>query len=115
VDEFGATSGLLTVEDLMEEIFGDIDDEHDVVEQIEKLVGENEYIFSGRLEIDYLNQKYSFGLPIDEGYETLAGLVLHSIESVPNINDTTVVGFYQLKVTGVHSNRITEVKLKIQE
>jgi putative hemolysin len=115
VDEFGAVSGLLTVEDLMEEIFGDINDEHDVDENIEKQLSEVEYLFSGRLEIDYLNQKYNFKLPIDEGYETLAGLVLHAFESVPTVNEETTVEGYLFKVTAVHANRISEVQLKIVE
>lgn len=115
VDEFGAVSGLLTVEDLMEEIFGDINDEHDVDENIEKQLSEVEYLFSGRLEIDYLNQKYNFKLPIDEGYETLAGLVLHAFESVPTVNEETTVEGYLFKVTAVHANRISEVQLKILE
>jgi CBS domain containing-hemolysin-like protein len=115
VDEFGAVSGLLTVEDLMEEIFGDINDEHDVDENIEKQLSEFEYLFSGRLEIDYLNQKYNFKLPIDEGYETLAGLVLHAFESVPTVNEETTVEGYLFKVTAVHANRISEVQLKIVE
>jgi CBS domain containing-hemolysin-like protein len=115
VDEFGAVSGLLTVEDLMEEIFGDINDEHDVDENIEKQLSEVEYLFSGRLEIDYLNQKYNFKLPIDEGYETLAGLVLHAFESVPTVSEETTVDGYLFKVTAVHANRISEVQLKILE
>jgi CBS domain containing-hemolysin-like protein len=115
VDEFGAISGLLTVEDLMEEIFGDINDEHDVDENIEKQLSELEYLFSGRLEIDYLNQKYNFKLPIDEGYETLAGLVLHAFESVPKINEETTVEGYLFKVTALHANRITEIQVKILE
>lgn len=115
VDEFGAISGLLTVEDLMEEIFGDINDEHDVDDNIEKKISDEEYVFSGRLEIDYLNQKYNFKLPIDEGYETLAGLVLHAFESLPLLNEETTVEGYVFKVTGVDANRITEVHVKIVE
>jgi len=115
VDEFGGISGLLTVEDLMEEIFGDINDEHDNDDLIEKKVSETEYVFSARLEIDYLNQKYNFNLPIDEGYETLAGLVLHKFESIPTVNQEIEIEGYQIKVTALDSNRISEVQLTTTE
>jgi len=115
VDEFGAISGLLTVEDLMEEIFGKIDDEHDDEDLAEKKINETEFIFSARLEIDYLNQKYSLNLPIDEGYETLAGLILHKHESIPEVNQEIEIGTYQIKVIAIDANRIHEVSLKIVE
>jgi hypothetical protein len=115
VDEFGGISGLLTVEDLMEEIFGDINDEHDNDDLIEKKVSETEYVFSARLEIDYLNQKYNFNLPIDEGYETLAGLVLHKFESIPTVNQEIEIEGYIIKVTALDSNRISEVQLTTTE
>jgi CBS domain containing-hemolysin-like protein len=115
VDEFGGISGLLTVEDLMEEIFGDIDDEHDNDDLIEKTISATEFIFAARLEIDYLNQKYNFNLPIDEGYETLAGLVLHKFESIPQVNQEINIQGYQLKVIALDSNRIDQVQLNILE
>jgi putative hemolysin len=77
VDEFGGTSGMLTMEDVMEEIFGEIDDEHDKEEMVEKTISENEFVFSARLEADYLNDKYHLNLPILDNFETLGGLITH--------------------------------------
>lgn len=88
VDEFGGTSGMVTIEDVVEEIVGEIEDEHDTSEMVEKQTGPNEYVFSGRLEVDYLNDKYNLGLPEKDDYETLAGMVLYYHGSIPRNNDT---------------------------
>ena len=82
VDEFGGTSGMVTMEDVLEEIVGDIEDEHDVNELTEKIAGPNEFILSGRLEIDYLNEKYRI-LPEENDYETLAGMIMYYHGSIP--------------------------------
>jgi CBS domain containing-hemolysin-like protein len=115
VDEFGGTAGMLTIEDLIEEIFGEIEDEHDVPELEEKIVDEREFIFSGRLEIDYLNEKYKLDLPKTEEYETLAGFILHHYESIPKINHTIVIPPFSFKILRVNKNRVDLVQLKILE
>lgn len=113
VDEFGGTSGMLTIEDILEEIVGDIEDEHDVNELTEKVINENEYVFSGRLEIDYLNEKYNLRLPEEDDYETLAGMILYFHGSIPATNDVIRVKNYLLKIIRATSTRLELVNLKI--
>ncbi len=115
VDEFGGTSGMLTIEDVMEEIFGDIEDEHDQEEFLEEKIGDRLYHFSARLEIDYLNDKYKFDLPESEEYETLAGLILNKREHIPEINDIVDVGIYRLTITAGSNVRIESVRLEVLE
>jgi len=112
VDEFGGISGMLTIEDIMEEIFGEIDDEHDVDEFIEKTPEEGQYIFSGRLELDYLNEKYNLGLPESEEYDTLAGYIIYQYQSIPKLNDKIIVGQYEFRILKVSRTRIDLVQLK---
>jgi CBS domain containing-hemolysin-like protein len=112
VDEFGGVSGMLTIEDIIEEIFGEIEDEHDTSELIEKKVDDDEYIFSGRLEIDYLNEKYNFHLPESEDYETLAGMINHYFESIPKLNERIRIEPFELKILKVSKTRIELVHLK---
>jgi CBS domain containing-hemolysin-like protein len=112
VDEFGGVSGMLTIEDIIEEIFGEIEDEHDTVELIEKTISNDEYIFSGRLEIDYLNEKYNFNLPESEDYETLAGMIVHYFESIPKTNERIRIEPFELKILKVSRTRIELVHLK---
>lgn len=114
VDEFGGTSGMATLEDIMEEIFGDIQDEHDVPEEVEKKTGENEYLFSGRLEIDYLNKKYDLNLPEHESYETLGGFILHHHENVPEPGEKVVIPPFTITAVNVSSSRIEQVRLKVE-
>lgn len=111
VDEFGGTSGMVTIEDIMEEIFGEIEDEHDVSELTEKRISDNEFIFSGRLEIDYLNDKYNLGIPKTDDYETLAGLVLFYHESIPVINEKITLNPFIFKILDVSQTRIGLVHL----
>lgn len=113
VDEFGGTSGMLTIEDVIEEIFGDIEDEHDRGEFIEEMLDENTYLFSARLEIDYLNDTYKFDLPEVEEYETLAGLIIHSQEEIPEVNSVTEIEGFRFRVTAVSNVRIETVKLQV--
>ncbi len=115
VDEYGGTSGMITIEDVMEEIFGEIEDEHDINESIEKQISKHEYIFSGRLEVDYLNLKYYFNIPVDENYETLAGFIVNKHESIPEINETIAIPPFVFKILKVDGNRIEQVQLKVDE
>lgn len=113
VDEFGGTAGMLTIEDVIEEIFGEIEDEHDKEEMIEKKISDSEYIFSGRLEIDYLNERYKLSLPYSDEYSTLAGLILHIRQSFPNENEVVVMNPYVFKILEVSGTTIEQVQVKI--
>jgi CBS domain containing-hemolysin-like protein len=114
VDEFGGTSGMVTIEDVLEEIVGDIEDEHDTTDLVEKIVGFKEYIFSGRFEIDYLNEKYHLNLPEEDDYETLAGMILFYHGSIPGINDVIRIGNIVIKVLRASTTRLELVNLKIE-
>ena len=115
VDEFGGTAGLITIEDIMEEIFGEIDDEYDTADFIERKINNTEYIFSARLEIDYLNEKYNLRLPDSDEYETLGGLIINYHESIPSKNQEIIVKNYSFKIIQVSDKRIEQVNLKILE
>ncbi len=112
VDEFGGTSGIVTLEDIIEEIFGEIEDEHDTVEFIERQINEYEYVFSGRLEIDYLNDKYKLEIPVSEEYDTLAGYIIHHHESIPKLNNLVIISGYQYRILKVSQTRIELVHVK---
>lgn len=115
VDEFGGTSGIITMEDLVEEIFGDIEDEYDVNTNIAKNVGENEYIISGRLEIDQLNEMFNFNLPQDDDYTTVAGYILHHIQRFPKTYESIDIDRYTFKILKVTSRKIEVVKLYVNQ
>jgi putative hemolysin len=112
IDEFGGTAGIVTMEDVLEEIFGDINDEYDVEEHVEKQIAENEFIFSGRLELDYLNEKYGFNLPVGDS-ETLSGYIITEHETIPKIKERIILGKYEFDVLLVTDTRIETVKMKI--
>lgn len=111
VDEYGGTAGLVTLEDLIEEIFGEIQDEHDEDEFVEKKLNHHEYIFSGRLEIDYINEKYKLDLPNGD-YETLAGFVVVNHEDIPNVNETVFIENFEILITEASENRIETLQIK---
>ena len=113
VDEFGVTAGMVTIEDIMEEIFGEIEDEHDRLNLKEEQVAPDEYIFSGRLEVDYLNEKYDLNLPENEEYETLSGLIIYYNEDIPEEGERILIGDISFEIVRVKSARIEEVRVKI--
>jgi CBS domain containing-hemolysin-like protein len=113
VDEFGGTSGMVTSEDILEEIFGEIEDEHDTRDIVEKKISDTEFIFSGRAEIDLLNEKYFLNLPETDEFETLAGFILHHHESIPKINSLIKIGKYQFKILKATNTKIELVKLTL--
>lgn len=112
IDEFGGTAGIVTMEDVLEEIFGDINDEYDEQEHVDKQIADNEYIFSGRLEIDYLNEKYEFGFPTDVS-ETLSGYIITRHETIPKIKERIIIDDYEFDILLVTDTRIETVKMKI--
>src|SRR5687767_2160825 len=112
VDEFGGTAGVITMEDVLEEIFGEIHDEYDSEEFVEKQLSENEYIFSGRLELDYLSEKYNLEFP-DEESETLSGYIINHHETIPRQKERIIIDDYEFDVLNVTDTRIEMVKLKI--
>jgi CBS domain containing-hemolysin-like protein len=111
VDEFGGTAGIITMEDVLEEIFGEIEDEYDAEEFIEKQLSEKEYILSGRLEVDNLNKKYDFDLPVTES-ETLSGYIINYHETIPKQKERIIIGDYEFDILNVSETRIETVKLK---
>ncbi|MCE2495968.1 MAG: HlyC/CorC family transporter [Flavobacteriales bacterium] len=115
LDEFGGTSGLITIEDVIEEIFGEIEDEHDSQDLIEETLSENKYLFSARHEIDYLNEKYKLDLPESEQYETLGGLITHHYESIPEKDEVIVINPFIFTIKSSHNTRIDEVILRVKE
>jgi len=112
VDEFGGTAGIVTMEDLLEEIFGEIHDEYDSEEFVEKRLAENEYIFSGRLELDYISEKYDLEFPNNES-ETLSGYIINHHETIPRQKERIIIDDYEFDILSVSDTRIEMVKLKV--
>jgi CBS domain containing-hemolysin-like protein len=113
VDEFGGTSGMVTSEDILEEIFGEIEDEHDTTDLISKQINPTEFVFSGRLELDELNETFNLEFPENENFETLAGYILYNHESIPKINTIITIDQYQFKILKASNTKIELVRLKI--
>ena len=112
VDEFGGTAGIITMEDVLEEIFGDIKDEYDTEEFVEKQLAENEYILSGRLELDYLKEKYDLEFPEEES-ETLSGYIINEHQTIPKPKERIIINKYEFDILNVSDTRIEMVKLKV--
>ena len=115
VDEFGGTSGIVSLEDIVEEIFGDIEDEHDSSNYIAKQVADNEYVLSARLEIDKVNDKFDLDLPESDEYMTIGGLILHEYQSFPKLNEVVKIGHFQFRIIKNTMTKIELVKLKVGE
>jgi CBS domain containing-hemolysin-like protein len=112
VDEFGGTSGIITIEDVMEEIFGEIEDEYDAEHEYENQIDENSFVFSARLEIDYLNDKYDFGLQVSDEYETLAGYLLSLLEEIPSKGAIVETENYSFIIEEVSKTKIEKIRLE---
>lgn len=115
VDEFGGTSGIVSLEDIVEEIFGDIEDEHDNTNYIAKQTADGDYILSGRLEIDKANEIFNLGLPDSGEYKTISGLILHAYQSFPKLNEVVKVGKYHFKIVKKTMTKIEVVRLHVAE
>ena len=115
LDEYGGTSGIMTVEDIVEELLGEIEDEHDTVVLIEEKLKDNHYKFSARLDVDYVNETYKMSLPDGENYETLSGLIVAHTEEIPLQNEIVAIGNYQFTILEVSNTKIDLVELKVLE
>lgn len=113
VDEFGGTSGIVSLEDIVEEIFGDIEDEHDSTKYIATQVGDNEYMLSARLEIDKVNDLFDLDLPESDDYMTVGGYILHEYQSFPKLNEVITIGRYEFRIIKSTMTKIELVKLKV--
>ena len=113
IDEFGGTSGIVSLEDIVEEIFGDIEDEHDSTKYIATQVGDNEYMLSARLEIDKVNDLFDLDLPESDDYMTVGGYILHEYQSFPKLNEVIIIGRYEFRIIKSTMTKIELVKLKV--
>ena len=115
VDEFGGTSGLVSLEDIVEEIFGDIEDEHDNQKYVAKHLDDGDYVLSARLEIEKVNELFDLHLPESDEYMTVGGLILHEYQSFPKLNEVVQIGRFQFKIIKNTMTKIELVRLKIVE
>ena len=115
VDEYGGTSGMITVEDIVEELFGEIEDEHDQQIFLEEKITENTFLFSARIEVDYINEVYGLNIPKSEAYETLGGFIIEHTESIPNQGEILTIENYEIEILKINRARIEEVGVAIKE
>ena len=115
VDEFGGTSGMLTIEDIMEEIFGEIEDEHDKEDLLENKISDDEYELSARHEVDYLNERYNLNIPESEEYETLSGYIISQTEDIPEINQIIETQLFSIEIKEATETKIDCVILKVKD
>ncbi len=115
IDEYGGTSGILTVEDIIEELFGEIEDEHDTVELTESKINNHHFIFSARLDVDYLNETYKLSLPENENYETLGGMIVSFTEDIPEQNEVIEIQDVSIQILEVSDTKIELVEIKITD
>lgn len=113
VDEFGGIAGLVTLEDLVEEIFGEIEDEHDTKLYVAKQLKDNEYVLSGRMEIDRVNEMFDLSIPESDEYLTVAGFILVNYQNFPKLNETILIGRFEFKIIKVTRTKIELVRLKV--
>jgi len=113
IDEYGGTSGLITIEDIIEELFGDIEDEHDSIELLDKKINDREFELSARLEVDYVNENYDLTLPEDDAYETIGGLIVDVAEKIPQKGEIIEIDNFQFSILEVSSSKIENVYLKV--
>lgn len=113
IDEFGGTAGLVSLEDILEEIFGDIEDEHDTSDMVERVTAEGNYIFSGRLEVEYLNEKYDLGIDESESYDTLAGYIIMHYGGIPSSGETVIVDNMEIKVLKMSGSKLDLAQIKL--
>ena len=115
IDEFGGTSGIVCLEDIVEEIFGEIEDEHDSTKYVAEKHGDNEYVLSARLEIDKVNEMFNLDLPENDDYMTVGGMILHYYQSIPKLNEIVKIGKFSFKIIKDTMTKIELVRLKIED
>ena len=115
VDEFGGTAGLVTIEDLLEEIFGEIYDEHDLTTLVIRQLDENTYRFSGRAEVEEINERFGLGIPESESYDTIAGFILDQHPDIPTAGDVIEIGKFKFCIERVDASRIRLVRLEVED